>query len=143
MANTIEEIGIVKNIDGNHLSIQIVQTSACASCSAKGHCTSAESKDHIIDVYDASASLYQIGEKVCITAKTSMGLWAVMIAFVIPLVLLVSSIFILMSYNHNELYASLFGLLVLFPYYLLLYLNRTHLKRKLYFTIKQKNYKQL
>ena len=42
--NTIKHLGIVENIQGSHLSVRIVQTSACAACSAKGHCSSADSR---------------------------------------------------------------------------------------------------
>ena len=62
--NTIKHLGIVENIQGSHLSVRIVQTSACAACSAKGHCSSADSKDKIIDIIDTAASSYQVGEKV-------------------------------------------------------------------------------
>ena len=48
--NTIKHLGIVENIQGSHLSVRIVQTSACAACSAKGHCSSADSKDKVIDI---------------------------------------------------------------------------------------------
>ena len=64
--NTIKHLGIVENIQGSHLSVRIVQTSACAACSAKGHCSSADSKDKIIDIIDTAASSYQVGEKVMV-----------------------------------------------------------------------------
>ena len=54
--NTIKHLGIVENIQGSHLSVRIVQTSACAACSAKGHCSSADSKDKIIDITDVTAA---------------------------------------------------------------------------------------
>ena len=41
------------------LSVRIVQTSACAACSVKGHCSSADSKDKIIDIIDTAAASYQ------------------------------------------------------------------------------------
>ena len=59
--NTIKHLGIVENIQGSHLSVRIVQTSACAACSAKGHCSSADSKDKIIDIIATAASSYQGG----------------------------------------------------------------------------------
>ena len=55
--NTIKHLGIVENIQGSHLSVRIVQTSACAACSAKGHCSSADSKDKIIDIIDTAVSI--------------------------------------------------------------------------------------
>ena len=61
--NTIKHLGIVENIQGSHLSVRIVQTSACAACSVKGHCSSADSKDKIIDIIDTAAASYQVGGK--------------------------------------------------------------------------------
>ena len=64
--NTIKHLGIVENIQGSHLSVRIVQTSACAACSVKGHCSSADSKDKIIDIIDTAAASYQVGENVMV-----------------------------------------------------------------------------
>jgi len=115
--NTIKHLGIVENIQGSHLSVRIVQTSACAACSAKGHCSSADSKDKIIDIIDTAASSYQVGEKVMVVGETSMGMMAVVLAFVLPFVLLIFSLFLLMALIENELYAALLSLAVLIPYY--------------------------
>ena len=104
--NTIKHLGIVENIQGSHLSVRIVQTSACAACSAKGHCSSADSKDKIIDIIDTAASSYQVGEKVMVVGETSMGMMAVLLAFVLPFVLLIFSLFLLMALIENELYAA-------------------------------------
>ena len=109
--NTIKHLGIVENIQGSHLSVRIVQTSACAACSAKGHCSS----------------------------ETSMGMMAVVLAFVLPFVLLIFSLFLLMALIENELYAALLSLAVLIPYYFVLWLNKTRLKQQFSFTIKPIN----
>ena len=133
--NTIKHLGIVENIQGSHLSVRIVQTSACAACSAKGHCSSADSKDKIIDIIDTAASSYQVGEKVMVVGETSMGMMAVVLAFV----LLIFSLFLLMAWIENELYAALLSLAVLVPYYFVLWLNKTRLKQQFSFTIKPIN----
>ncbi len=138
--NTIKHLGIVENIQGSHLSVRIVQTSACAACSAKGHCSSADSKDKIIDIIDTAASSYQVGEKVMVVGETSMGMMAVaLLAFVLPFVLLIFSLFLLMALIENELYAALLSLAVLIPYYFVLWLNKTRLKQQFSFTIKPIN----
>ena len=139
MANTIKHQGIVENIQGSHLSVRIIQTSACAACSAKGHCSSADSKDKVIDITATEASSYQVGEQVMIIGETSMGMMAVVLAFVIPFVLLVTSLFIFMAWMENELYAALFSLIILIPYYFILWLNKARLKQKFSFTIKPIN----
>lgn len=137
--NTIKHLGIVESIQGSHLSVRIVQTSACAACSAKGHCSSADSKDKIIDIIDTAASSYQVGERVMVVGEMSMGMMAVVLAFIIPFVLLIFSLFLFMSLIGNELYAALLSLAVLVPYYFILWLNKTRLKQKFSFTIKPIN----
>ena len=75
MADTIRHQGIVENINGTHLQVRIVQTSACASCSIKGHCSSADTKEKLIDVIDESSS-YQPGDRVWVVGELSMGVMA-------------------------------------------------------------------
>ena len=135
--NTIKHLGIVENIQGSHLSVRIVQTSACAACSVKGHCSSADSKDKIIDI--TAAASYQVGENVMVVGETSMGMQAVALAFIIPFVLLIFTLFLFMALIENELYAALLSLAVLVPYYYILWLNKTRLKQKFSFTIKPIN----
>lgn len=136
MTNTIKQLGIVENIQGSHISVRIVQTSGCASCSAKGHCSSSECKDRLIDLYDSSPSSYSIGQQVWVIGEMSMGLFAVLLAFVIPFLILITSLFLFMSWSDNELHAALLSLCTLIPYYLILSFNKTRLKHKLSFTIK-------
>lgn len=135
MANTITHQGIVENINGSHLRVRIIQTSACSSCSVKGHCSSADSKEKLIDIID-TVHTYEVGEQVMIVGAMSMGVKAVLLAFVAPFVLLVASLFLFMLLIGDELYASLFSLAVLVPYYFVLWLNRTRLKQQFSFTIK-------
>ena len=137
--NTIKHLGIVENIQGSHLSVRIVQTSACAACSVKGHCSSADSKDKIIDIIDTAAASYQVGENVMVVGETSMGMMAVVLAFIIPFVLLIFSLFLFMALMENELYSALLSLAILIPYYFILWLNKTRLKQKFSFTIKPIN----
>lgn len=137
--NTIKHLGIVESIQGSHLSVRIVQTSACAACSAKGHCSSADSKDKIIDIIDTAASSYQVGERVMVVGEMSMGMMAVVLAFIIPFVLLIFSLFLFVALIGNELYAALLSLAILIPYYFILWLNKTRLKQKFSFTIKPIN----
>ena len=137
--NTIKHLGIVENIQGSHLSVRIVQTSACAACSAKGHCSSADSKDKIIDIIDTAASSYRVGEKVMVIGETSMGMMAVVLAFIIPFILLIFSLFLFMALMENEPYSALLSLAILIPYYFILWLNKTRLKQKFSFTIKPIN----
>ena len=136
MTRTIEHFGIVENIRDFRISVRIVQTSACTTCSAKGYCSSADSKEKLIDVVEAEPYAYFIGQQVKIVGEASMGLKAVLLAFVFPFLLLVFSLFVCMYWLGNELYAALFSLIILIPYYIILSLNKERLKRRFSFTIK-------
>ncbi len=136
MADTIKHQGVVENISGSHVSVRIIQTSACSACSAKGHCASADSKEKIIDIID-STGCYQVGDSVVIIGETSMGMLAVLLAFIVPFVLLVVSLFLCMELLRDELTAGLISLAVLIPYYYIIRLNRKRLKHKLSFRIEK------
>ena len=138
MTDTINHQGIVKNISGSHVSVRIIQTSACSACSVKGHCSSADNKEKVIDVI-APPNTYRVGEEVMIVGATSMGLMAVLLAFVVPFFLLVISLFIAMELMNNDLWAALFALGILVPYYIILWINKSRLKQQFTFTIKPIN----
>ena len=135
MANTIKHQGIVENIRDSHLQVRIVQTSACATCSIKGHCTSADTKEKLIDVTDWNASDYQIGDRVWVVGELSIGYMVVLLAFVIPFLILVLSLFLFMYVWNNELSASLASLSLLVPYYGVLWFNKARIGKKFSFTI--------
>lgn len=139
MANMITHQGIVENISGSQVSVRIIQTSACSACSVKGHCMSAESKEKVIDVTVPASSSYQVGDSVTIIGATSMGMQAVLFAFVLPFFVLIFALFLFMALTQNELSAALAALAVLIPYYYILWLNRSRLKQKFSFTIKPIN----
>lgn len=136
MANVITHQGIVENIDGSHVFVRITQTSACASCSVKGHCSSADSKEKILEI-NAPYSSYKTGDHVTVIGQTPMGMMAVLLAFFIPFLVLVISLFVFMSVSGgNELLSGLMSLGLLVPYYFVIWLNRTRLKKNFTFTIK-------
>lgn len=135
MANTITHQGIVENTDGSHVYVRIIQTSACSACSAKGHCSSADRKEKIIEVFSPLAS-FKSGDSVTIVGQTSMGLSAVLLAFFLPFLLLVCSLFLFVHLLHgNELLSGVFSLSLLIPYYFIIWLKRDKLKNKFSFTI--------
>ena len=137
MADIIKHRGIVEKVEGAHVVVRIVQTSACAACSAKGLCNASESKEKQIDVFEAGAS-YQIGEEVVLYGSTSMGMRAVFLAFGIPMLLLLFALFVTMRVTDGDaLVSSLVALLAIVPYYLVIYYMKDKLNRTFSFTIEK------
>ena len=137
MTDIIKHRGRVEKVEGSHVVVRIVQTSACSACSIKGHCNASESKEKMIDVFEVNAS-YQIGEEVVLCGTTSMGMQAVLLAFGVPLLILLLALGVTMHLTDNDaLISSLVGLLSIVPYYLVIYFCKDKLKKTFSFTIEK------
>ncbi len=138
MSESISHTGVVEKIEDDIVFVRITQQSACSGCHAQSMCTASEKKDKIIEIPDRSGN-FQVNEAVMICGQSTTGLLAVLLAFVIPLILVVAAIATGSALQWNETTSGLSGLLLLLPYYYLLYLNRDRLKRKFVFTLKKLN----
>lgn len=140
MTDTIKHLGTVEHIDGTHVQVRIVQTSACSSCTAKAYCHSSESKEKLIDIYDTDTSGLKTGDEVMIYGTTSMGMRAVVLAFGVPFLILIIALFITYSCTGgNEILSGIIALLSITPYYIVLYLCKDKLKKNFLFTLKTIN----
>ena len=135
MANVIKHRGIVKNVEGNLLTVRIVQTSACAGCGAKGYCSSADARESLIEVPVPDASSYRRGEEVQVVCERSMGWRAVWWAFALPFLIVMASLFLFLSLGWSELLAAVLSLSLLVPYYYIMWLCRKRMERQFSFSI--------
>ncbi len=141
MNNNIKHLGIVESIDGSHVRVKILQSSACSSCSVKGHCNISETKEKIIDIHDKeSAECCSVGQEVMVCGTTSMGMKAVVLAFVLPFVVLLAALFVTMRVTDgDEATSALVSLCTLIPYYIVIYLLRNKISRTFSFTLETIN----
>lgn len=139
MADLIKHQGVVEKVDGAHVTVRIVQTSACSACSAKGLCNASESKEKLIDVYDVNVSCH-VGERVVVCGTTSMGMRAVILAFGLPILILLLVLFVVMRITDgNSLYSALAGMGAMIPYYIIIYMCKDKLNKTFSFTIEKHN----
>ena len=135
----IEHEGIIEKISGNHITVRILQQSACSECHAKSACLAADAKEKLVDISDSSG-LYLQNERVVVTGRKSIGYKAVLWAFVFPLVILIGMLVLTtMVWHFNETEAALGSILILVPYYFLLYLLRHKMANTFRFNIKKTN----
>ena len=137
MSERIEHSGFVTRVDGKNIQVQIIQMSACSSCHAKGACSAADMDEKFVDVESTDDTL-RIGDMVNIVGESSTGLLAVLLAFVIPFMLILTSLFFLRNIVPNEGVSGTVSLALLIPYYIILSLFNKKLKRKLQFRIEKK-----
>ncbi|KGN71254.1 SoxR reducing system RseC family protein [Porphyromonas sp. COT-239 OH1446] len=129
--------GVVTAIHPGELVVRIVQLSACSGCHAKDFCCSTDCKDHYLNIETRSEG-FALGDQVIVEAEVGIGRLAVLLAFVVPILLLVlslvvSTLFLMLS----ELMAVLGITFVLGLYYSMLYLCRHHLKRIVRFGVRK------
>jgi sigma-E factor negative regulatory protein RseC len=134
MSEKIEHSGIITHIEGSNIQVQIIQMSACSSCHAKGACSASDMDDKIIDVESTDSSL-RIGDVVILKGKSSMGLLAVLLAFVIPFMIILLSLIAMPYFTSNEAISAAVSLSLLIPYYIFLSFFNSKLKTKFRFEI--------
>ena len=130
---TIKHDGIVESIDAGKVTVRILQASACSSCSARQLCRSSESKEKLIEVRGDYPTLH-VGDSVTLQGSVRQGLRASLLAYIVPLILMVVALFYGTHLN-GEAAGALAALLVLAIYYGVLYLLRDKIGKQFEFSI--------
>ena len=133
---TIQHEGVVESIGTKSCTVRIPQASACSSCDARKLCRSSESKEKVIEVRGHYPTLH-VGDSVTLVGSVRQGLRASVLAYVVPLILMLVALFIGTRLN-GEGTGALAALLVLAIYYGVLYLLRDKLGRQFSFKIETK-----
>ena len=129
----IDHVGTISYIKDEKITVSILNVSACAGCHAKSACSMSDMKEKEIDIIDYSSS-FKLGEEVKVVYQESLGWLALLLAYVLPFVLVLITLFIATAFT-NELISGLMALGILLPYYSLLYFLKDRLKKTFSFTI--------
>ena len=124
----IRHVGFVKSVSDQSIIVSILNQSGCASCHAKGACTTADLQEKDIEINHFSRK-YSVGEMVTIVFKKSQGFSAVFWGYLMPFILIFITLIISSAFLSNELTAGLLSIAVLIPYYITLYFFRHLLKK--------------
>ena len=129
--------GVVKLVDGQKVVVTILQTAACSACAAKAMCSSAEAKEKDVDVFTPQASSYQVGQKVVLEGRLTDGRRAAIIAYGLPLLLMLPVLFVAIRLTDSEPLGALCALITVALYYVVIYLFfRKRLQQSFSFRIK-------
>ena len=137
MTDRISHEGIVDAITPESVMVRICQTSACAHCKAASYCNASESKVKMVCVPRQSAvGLHlQVGDEVRVSASGNTASKVLLLSFGLPFVLLVATLVAALQLTGNEVWSALAALSSLIPYYIILYLARHHIGRRITFGI--------
>jgi sigma-E factor negative regulatory protein RseC len=118
--------GYVSKINDDSVTVTLKGDINCEACHVKGSCGMAETEAKQIEV-DASEP-FQLNDNVEVFLNKSLGLKAVFWAYVFPFMLLISTLVITNMYV-DEWLAGLLSLVILIPYYTILYVLRQTYKK--------------
>ena len=132
---TISHEGIVTKITDDELEIKILAQSACAACHAKSACSMSEQAEKILTVPRPEGQEFQLLQKVNVRMAVGQGNKAAILAYLIPIILLLAVLFVCLGLGLGEGLAALISIVALVPYYIVLYLKRDALKKTFEYTI--------
>lgn len=133
--NEITHPGRIVEITPDFTTVEITVSSACSSCHAKGLCGMSEEEDKIIMVPTDPYTLRAVGDEVTVKTKMTMGLKAVWISYVIPLVILLILILSLSAVFEKEYMTGLVSIAGVALYYFGIWLFRDRLSDEFVFYI--------
>ena len=132
---TISHEGVVTKITDDELEIKILAQSACAACHAKSACGMGEQAEKILTVPRPKNRTLDLIQRVNVRMAIGQGNKAAILAYLIPIVLLLAVLFVCLGLGLNEGLAALISIVALVPYYIVLYLKRDQLKKRFEYTI--------
>lgn len=134
----IEHQAIVRKVSDGYAQVEILVRSACAGCHAKTLCSASDESRRMIDVMLAEGEEVEVGQTVSVYGRKSWGIKAVILAYVVPIVLILIMLVACKSLSLADDIAGLASLGVLFPYFFMLYLLRNKMGRSIVFGITKK-----
>ena len=134
--NEIQHTGEIIDITPDFTTIKIIVSSACASCHAKSLCGMSEEQEKIIMLPTDPYATHNVGDKVQVATKMTMGLKAVWISYVIPLAVLMILILTLSSFIDSQVVCGLAAVGGVALYYFVIWLLRSRLENEFTFYIK-------
>ena len=136
MKKEIYHYGKIIEITPEFTSVEIISSSACSQCHAKGLCGFSEEESKVVMVPTSPYTERKVGDTVTLALKQTMGLKAVWISYVIPLIILMILVLSLSSVIDTEVWTGLAAIGGVALYYLVIWLLRDKLKNEFVFYIK-------
>ena len=135
ITGTEQRPGVVTAISPDSVTVHLQQQSACCHCHARDLCVSTECRDLELHL-ESHGQHFTVGQSVRIVAHRRVGRLAILLAFVLPLLLLLLSLSLAQTLLAvSEGVSALLALGLLTLYYLSLYTQRQRLASRLVLSV--------
>ena len=131
--NSISHIGIVQSVDGQEVIVKMTVESACAACHAKSLCGVSDSKDKIVKAVNVSDAHFEVGEKVNVEMRQSLAMKAIVICYLLPFIVLLTTFCVMSYFCQNELVNVLVTFAAVAAYFFFIWLFNHKIERNVTF----------
>ncbi len=132
----IEHPGIVDHVEGRQAFVRILPQSACGSCHSKSYCSMSEVSEKVVEVSLNPQEQLSAGQPVTITLERALGFRALFLGYMLPFLILILSLFVMVSLTGNEGLSALIAIALMAPYYFFLYRFREKIRSRFRFRLK-------
>ena len=136
MSETIRHNGVVVQVEGDVVRVRVLQAGACSACHAKGFCMAADSKEKVVEVICADMDV-QKGDNVEVSITGRLGWKAILLAYVLPFVVLMSVVAMVDMRGGSEVVAGVAAICGVGIYYIVLSFFKNRLRREFSFSLKK------
>lgn len=137
MSKCVTHEGVVRVVKDGVLSVEVGRATACQSCSSRSRCTMDNGDTVMVDV-PAGSGTFAPGDRVQVSLSSGVGRRAVVIAYVLPLLLLVVAVVSFVSFFRcSEIVSIIAAFAVLALYYLVIYILRHRLNHRMVVVVGQ------
>ena len=127
--------GKVVEIQQDKLKVLIERSDACVHCEAQKLCGMNKTTSQIYEIKVAAPQYYKIGDIINIELNPHLGMVALFLCYVMPLLLMILSLVISDFFIKNEIICGIISIIILIPYYFLLFLGKKYFNEKFTFNI--------
>ena len=139
MKDTVSHTGKVVSVSDTHVFVQIERGSACGGCKNKGFCHVGKEENQILSIPTADANHYSADEEVQILMRTSLGMRALLYAYILPLIFLLIAFLTSRHVTSSEIVQIVCALIPVIAYYFILYKMRNRLEKTFQFYVEKKH----
>ncbi len=124
----IKHAGVVTKKTKDSIIVSLIGNINCAGCNAKSACDISDTDVKTVEVFEIQDS-YKLNESVQVIMGNDTGLKAVFFAYLLPFIILFLTLIVSLQFL-KEWQAGLLSILVLTPYYSVLYFSEKLLRKK-------------
>lgn len=132
--DVIQHTGEIIAINNGIARVMIMQTSACSSCHAKAVCGASDKKEKVVEA-EVDSNSFKVGDVVNVVGQKSLGITAVLLAYVMPFALILVTMLIASAVTEKEWIIGTVSLGIMVPYFIVLRLMKSKIQAKFKFYV--------